>query len=151
MKASKLCTSELPGWRGACKDLFQKRSSNTAWATHQFASQVQYCYGSYSKSIEYQYGCFWPDVQTRNASKVGISDLPGWRVARKNLLQERSSNTAWATHKFASPVYYCYGSYSKSIEYQCGCCWLDVRTMNASKLCISDLPGLRGACKNLFQ
>ena len=38
----KLGTSQPPGWRGAAKHLFQERSSNTAWATDQFASLVYY-------------------------------------------------------------------------------------------------------------
>ena len=63
-----------------------------------------------SKSIEYKFGCSCPDVRTMNASKLSTSQPPGLRGACKNLFQERSSNTAWATHQFASPIQYCYGS-----------------------------------------
>ena len=98
MNGSKLRTSELPAWRGAAKNLFRERSSNTAWATHQFASPVYYCYGSYSKSIECECRCSWTDVRMMNVSKLGTSELPPWRVAAKNLFKKRSSNTDWATH-----------------------------------------------------
>ena len=101
MNAYKLGTSELPGWRTAAKNLFQERSFNTAGATRQFASPVYYCYGSYS---EYKWGCSWPDARTMNAAKLGTSELPEWRGAAKNLFQERSLNTARATHQFAYPV-----------------------------------------------
>ena len=111
MNASKLGTSELPGWKGAVKNLFKEHSSITAWATHQFASPIHYCHGSNSKS---QSGCSWADVRTMNASKLGISELPAWRGAVKNLIKEHSSITAWTTHQLASPVYYCYGYYTKS-------------------------------------
>ena len=151
MNAYNLGTSELSGWRGAAKNLLQERLLITAWATHQFASPVYYCYGSYSKSIEYQCGCSWRDVQTMKASKLGTTELPGWRGVANNLYPECSWITAWATHQFASPVYYCYGSYSKWTEYQSKCFWPDVRTMNASKISTSELPGWRGAAKNLFQ
>ena len=102
MNASKLGISQLPGWRWAAKSLFQERLSNTAWVTDQFPYIIYYN----SISVEYGWGCSWPDVHTMNTSKLGISQLPGWRVACKNLFQERSSNTDWATEQFDSPVYH---------------------------------------------
>ena len=110
MKAPKLGTSELPGWRGAAKNMFQERSLITAIATPKFAYSVYYCYGSYSTSIENQWGCSWPDVKTMNARNIGTSVLAEWRRTSKNLFQERSSNTELATHQLASQLYYCYGS-----------------------------------------
>ena len=105
MSTYKLGIYPLPGWRGAIKNLVQERSLYTALATHPFTSQIYKCYGSYSKSIEYQWRRSLLDVQTMNTYKLGTNALPGWRGAGKDLFKKRSSHTARATYPFASPVY----------------------------------------------
>ena len=73
-------------------------------------SSILVLYGSYSKSIEYQWRCCWPAVRMMNSSKHGTNAHLGWLGAAKILCQVCSSYSTWPTHLFASPVYYYYSS-----------------------------------------
>ena len=76
--------------------------------------------------------------------------LPWVECSSQNLFHIRPSFSLRAAHYLVSPVHHYYGSYTRAVEYQWGCCCLAVRRLNVSKHGMFYFSGRNIAHRNLF-